>query len=106
MEPSKKCTSTERQLAGSSDAGLAKSPRRQRIIWKIVSGSVLALIAVALVVLWPVFKAAGPVLGTGMALAILGLSLAPLLLLGATLRRARDLQAAENSQLAQKERRP
>ena len=106
MDPSRKRNSTERQLAGSSDAGLATTPRRQKIIWKVVSGSVLALTALALVVLWPVFRAAGPVLGTGMALAVLGLSLAPLLLLGATLRRARDLQADENSQLAQKERRP
>ena len=105
MEPSRR-SSTHRQVAASGDAGAAKASRRQTIILNIVYASVLALIAVALVILWPVFKAAGPALGIGMALAIVVLSLTPLLLLRATLRRAPGLQAPENSEAAEKERRP
>ena len=106
MEPSKKWCSTLRQSAAPSNAGAAKAPGRPPIIWKVVSGSVLALIAVTLVILWPVFKAAGPAVGTGMALAIVVLSLTPLLLLRATLRRASGSQAADDSQAAEKERKP
>ena len=106
MEPSRKWSSTHRQFAASSDAGAAKPPRRSTIIGKVVSGAVLALIAVALVILWPVFKAAGPAVGTGMALAIVVLSLTPRLLLGAALRRASKSEAADDSQAAETERKP
>lgn len=104
MEPSKKLSSTHRQVAASNDGGAAKVPRRPPIIWKIFFGSVLALIAVTFVILWPVFKAAGLAVGTGMALAIVVLSLTPLLLLGATLRRTSTSQAADDSNAAEKER--
>ena len=104
MEPSRKRSSTDRHLPAFSEAGAAKAPRRQTIMWKVVFGSVLALIAVTLVILWPVFKAAGAAVGTGMALAIVVLSLTPLLLLGATLRRASASQAADDSNAAERER--
>ena len=71
------------------------------IAWKIFFWAVLALIAGTLAILWPVFKAAGPAPGTAMALAIVVLSLIPILLLGTILRRAPGSQAAENSQAAE-----
>ena len=104
MEPSRRRSSTDRHFPASSDAGVAKAPRRQAIMWKVVVGSVLALIAVTLVILWPVFKAAGAAVGTGMALAIVVLSLTPLLLLGATLRRTSASQVTDDSNAAEAER--
>lgn len=100
MEGSRKTSSTHRHLPESSDGGTAKATRRQYSIWKIFAGAVLALIAFTLVILWPVFKAAGPAPGTAMALAIVVLSLIPLLLLGTILRRPPGSQAAENSKVA------
>jgi type VI protein secretion system component VasK len=70
-------------------------------MWKIVFGSVLALLAAMLVILWPVFNAAGPAPGTAMALAVVVLSLIPLLLLRTIWRRPPRPQAAENAQAAE-----
>lgn len=101
MEASRKSSSADRHLPASSDAGAAKASRHHSSIWKVLAGLVLALIAVTLVILWPVFKAAGPAPGTAMALAIVVLSLIPLLLLNTMLRRAPSSQPAENSQVAE-----
>jgi type VI protein secretion system component VasK len=71
------------------------------ISWRVVSGLVLVLIAVTLVILWPAFKAAGPAPGTALALAIVVLSLIPLLLLRTIWRRPPSSQAADNAQVAE-----
>lgn len=67
--------------------------RRGRLIWRLLFGSVLALLAGAMVILWPIFEAAGTALGAFMIVAVLILSLTPLFLLRSTLRRTAAYRA-------------
>lgn len=55
--------------------------------WRLFFGFVLLLLAGAILILWPLFEAAGPILGVLMLAALLVLSLTPFVLLGRTLRR-------------------
>ena len=75
-------------VEASESARAAPRPRRAEILWRIVFAGVLALTAGTLVLLWPVFRAAGAPVGVGMAVAILVLSLTPVLLFRRVLRRA------------------
>lgn len=55
--------------------------------WRVFFGVIVLLLAVAVVILWPLFEAAGTILGAVMLAAMLILSLTPLFLLRSTLRR-------------------
>lgn len=83
----------------SGTARAARRPRREEILWRIVFAVVLALITGTFVILWPAFKAAGAAIGVGMAVALLVLSLTPVLLLRGVLRRAPGAEAAQKDEL-------
>lgn len=83
----------------SESARPARRPRPPKMLWPVIFGSVLALIAGTLVILWPVLQAAGAAIGVGMVVAILVLSLTPLLLLGGILRRGRHSRSSEKDEV-------
>ena len=55
--------------------------------WRVFFGVTVLLLAGVVVILWPVFEAAGTILGAVMPTAMLVLSLTPLFLLRSILRR-------------------
>lgn len=74
--------------------------RRHGFLWPVLFGSVLALLAGTFVVLWPVFRAAGAGVALGMVVALVVLSLTPVMLLRKALSRpsgphAEDREADE-----------
>lgn len=76
-----------------------KGGLRQRLLWRLFFGSVLALLAGALLILWPVFEAAGTALGAFMIVALLVLSLTPLFLLRSTLRRTAAIRPEKKEEV-------
>lgn len=65
----------------------SRGDQRLGFLWPVLFGSVLVLLAGTFVVLWPVFKAAGAAVALGMALALVVVSLAPLIVLRKTVNR-------------------
>jgi len=83
----------------SRGTSVGQGGRRGRLIWRLLFGSVLALLAGALVILWPVFEAAGTALGAFMIVALLVLSLTPLFLLRSTLRRTAAIRPEKKEEV-------
>ena len=73
--------------------------RRLKLLWPVLIGSCLALVAGALAVLWPLLKMGGTALALGASVAVLVLSLTPLLLLRGILRRTPASQREETEDI-------
>ena len=73
--------------------------RRHTILWRLILPLAVALLTGAIVILWPVFDAAGAALGAFMLAAVLILSLVPILLLRSTLRRTAATRRNEEAEV-------